>query len=85
MKKIIRPLWITKNAKTGKVEGITTRKPTAAALAKIGAAVEVEITTREPLQTEMEFAREVFALVPIYCNPASRAPKADTRQQALRI
>ena len=85
MKKTIRPLWITKNATTGKVEGITTKKPTAAALAKIGAPVEIEITTRQPKQTEMEFARDVFALVPMYCNPTLRAPKADTRQQALSI
>ena len=85
MKKTIRPLWITKNAKTGKVEGITTRKPTAAALAKIGAPVEVEITTRQPKQTEMEFARDVFALVPTYCHAPTRTTRADTRQQALNI
>ena len=85
MKKTIRPLWITKNAKTGKVEGITTRKPTAAALAKIGAPVEVEITTRQPKQTEMEFARDVFALIPTYYTTGTRTPKADTRQQALSI
>ncbi len=85
MKKAIRPLWITRNASTRKIEGISTRKPTAAALAKIGTPVEIEITTRPPLQTEMEFAREVFALVPMYCNPTLRTPKADTRQQALSI
>ncbi len=85
MKKTIRPLWITKNAKTGKVEGITTRKPTAAALAKIGAPVEIEITTRPPRQTEMEFARDAFALVPTFWHATERTPKADTRQQALSI
>ena len=85
MKKIIRPLWITKNAKTGKVEGITTRKPTAAALAKIGAPVEVEITTRQPRQEEMEFARDAFSLVAMYCHAPTRTAKAVTRQQALSI
>ena len=85
MKKTIKPLWITRNANTGKVEGITTRKPTQAALAKIGAPVEIEITTRPPRQTEMEFARDVFALVPTYCHAAARTVKRDTRQQALSI
>ena len=85
MKKTIRPLWITKNAKTGKVEGISTRKPTAAALERIGAPVEIEITTRPPKQTEMEFARDAFALIPTYYTTGTRTPKADTRQQALSI
>ena len=85
MKRTIRPLWITKNAKTGKVEGITTRKPTAAALAKIGAPVEIESTTRPPKQEEMDFAREVFALIPTYCHAPTRTARADTRQQSLSI
>jgi hypothetical protein len=85
MKTAIRPLWITRNAKTGKVEGITTRKPTAAALAKIGAPVEIEITTRPPKQEEMEFTRDVFALVPTYCHAPTRTTRTDHRQQALSI
>ena len=85
MKKTIRPLWITRNAATRKIEAITTKKPTSAALATIGAAVEVEITTRPPLQSEMQFARDVFALVPTYSLAPTRTAKADTRQQALSI
>lgn len=83
MKKHVRPLWITRNAANGRLEAITTKKPTAAALATIGAPVNVEITTRPPLQTEMGFARDVFALVPQYSRPPVRAAKADARQQAL--
>ena len=85
MKKTIKPLWITRNAATGKIEGISTRKPTAAALAKIGEPVEIEITTRPPRQTEMEFTRDVFALVPTYSHATTRAATADRRQQAFSL
>ena len=85
MKKTIRPLWITRNAATRKIEGISTRKPTASALAAIGEPVEVEITTRPPLQSEMQFARDVFALVPTYSTAPTRAATADRRQQAFSI
>lgn len=85
MKKAIKPLWITRNAATRKIEAITTRRPTASALARIGAPVEIEITTRQPKQEEMEFTRDVFALAPTYCHAPTRTARTDTRQQALSL
>ena len=85
MKKTIKPLWITRNAATGKIEGISTKKPTASALARLGEPVEIEITTRPPRQTEMEFVRDTFALVPTYSLAPTRTMRADARQQAFGI
>ena len=52
MKKQSRPLYVTTTA-AGALVQLTTRKPSAEALARIGQPVRVELTTRQPRQLSL--------------------------------
>jgi hypothetical protein len=82
MKKHSRPLWITRT-KAGTLAAITTRKPTAEALAKLGEPVTVEITTRAPQQRTMPFEADCFALAAQHYAQPTQRRKNDTHTPAL--